>query len=407
VLVVSQYFWPENLRVNDLVAELTHRGHQITVLTGKPNYPQGEVYPVFAADPEAYSRFEGARIVRVPMITRGKSRVRLVLNYLAFAVSASTVGAWRLRGEQFDVVFAFVLSPVTVCVPAVVQRALKGCPSVYWILDQWPESLEAVGAVRSRRVLSVVGWMVSVLYRRCDLILGQSRRMLPFIRRYADAAQRVEYFPNWAEEVFGDVSQEPAAEVPSANGVFTIMYAGNVGDAQDFPTILAAAERLRHRADVRWLIVGDGRATEWVMREISRLGLGDRVLVLGRYPVERMPSFFMHADALLVSLRKDPVFAATVPGKVQAYLAAGLPILAALDGEGADVVAESDSGIACPPGDPVALAAAVLRMLEVGPERRDAMGANGRRYYLREFDRTHAVSRLERLLSGVTRASSG
>jgi glycosyltransferase involved in cell wall biosynthesis len=404
LLVVSQYFWPENFRINDLVAELVARGHAVTVLTGVPNYPQGTVLPQYQTRPGDFVQHAGAQVVRVPMLPRGRGAVRLVLNYLSFALSASVFGPWKLRGRAFDAILAYEPSPITVGLPAAALRALKRAPLAFWVLDLWPETLHAIGVVRSPRVLGMVGRLVRFIYRRCDLILAQSRSFIPQIRRYADAGTPVEYFPNWAEALFTDAGTVRAPEVPLRPGSFDVMFAGNVGDAQDFPAILDAAERLRSHRHIRWLIVGDGRMSGWVSAEVARRGLQEQVLLLGRFPVDRMPSFFLHAGALLVSLRKEPIFAMTIPGKLQSYLAAGIPVLAMLDGEGADLVHASACGLACPAGDSAALADAVLALAAIPAQERQAMGDNGRRTSAREFDRAMLIDQIEGRLQALAGA---
>jgi glycosyltransferase involved in cell wall biosynthesis len=399
ILVVSQYFWPENFRVNDLVAEFVRRGHEVTILTGLPNYPDGEVYADFRAEPGRYSEFAGAPVIRVPMLARGQGGARLAANYASFALSASLVGAWRLRGRAFDVIFVFEPSPVTVGLPAALLRRLKHAPVAFWVLDQWPETLVAVGAARSKAVLTGVGGVVRFIYRRCDLLLAQSRSFIPQIRRYAGPRPRVEYFPSWSDAEPDPGGTDHAPEVPPAPGVFTVLFAGNIGDAQDFPTVLDAVERLRDRADIRWFVVGDGRRAEWVGQEIRRRGLADRIRLLGRFPLERMPSFFRSADALLVSLKAEPIFAMTIPGKVQAYLAAGRPLLGMLDGEGADLIARHGAGLVCPAGDGAGLAGNVARMADMPEAEREAMARRARELSMNEFDRVLLIDRLEQRLA--------
>lgn len=398
LLVVSQYFWPENFRINDLVAELVLRGHQVTVLTGLPNYPDGKIFEKFLSDPAHYSHYEGAEVIRVPLMPRGQGGLRLMLNYLTFAVSASIVGLWKLRGRQFDVIFAYQLSPVTVGVPAALIRAVKRVPLVFWVLDLWPETLQALGVVRSPALLQAVGKLVTFIYKRCDVILTQSKSFMPQIRKYAGDSSRVVYFPSWAESVFDMQDVVPAGEVRLKQGGFNVMFAGNIGDAQDFPAILAAAESLKSHAHIRWLIVGDGRMARWVGDEIKRRHLQNCVLMLGRHPVERMPSFFKHANALLVSLKDVPIFSMTIPGKLQSYLAAGIPVVAMLNGEGAEVVKVSNAGLTCAAGDHLGLAAAVLKLSQMSNQERDAMGRNGLNVSIREFDRNTLIDRLEGLL---------
>jgi len=382
ILVVSHYFWPENFRVNDLVAELGRRGHEVTVLAGPPNYPEGRIFPQYRREPGRYAVYEGAEVVRVPVVTRGRSRLRLAFNYLSAMLSGASLGTWRLRGKPFDAIFVFQPSPITTCLPAILIGRLKRAPVLLWVLDLWPETLAAVGVVRSPWLLALVGRVVSFIYRRCDLVLGQSRAFQPNIEKYAGDSSRFRYFPSWAEPLFRAslAAVEPAPEVQEFQDTFNVLFAGNIGEAQDFPAILDAAEALRHRADIRWLIVGDGRAAEWVRAEIGRRGLEEAVRMLGRHPIERMPAFFRGGDALLVTLKSDPVFAMTIPGKVQTYLATGLPLIGMLDGEGARVIEEAGAGFVCPSGDGRALANRVARLAELPPGERVAMGARGVAY---------------------------
>lgn len=395
LLVVSQYFWPENFRINDLVAELARRGHQVTVMTGLPNYPDGKIFQQFRDDPDRFSNYEGAEVIRVPMTPRGQGGLRLMLNYLTFAASASVVGLWKLRGRHFDVIFTYQVSPVTVGLPAALMRAVKRAPMAFWVLDLWPETLQAVGVVRNLALLQAAGKLVAFIYRRCDLILAQSKSFIPQIQKYAGNSTRVLYFPSWAESVFDMPHAVPSDEVPLKPGSFNVMFAGNIGDAQDFPAILAAAETLKSYSHIRWLIVGDGRVARWVADEIKRRNLQECVLMLGRHPVERMPSFFKHANALLVSLKDEPIFSMTIPGKLQSYLAAGIPVVAMLNGEGAEVVKNSQSGLTCAAGDHVGLAAAVLKLSEMTNEELGTMGRNGLNVSAREFDREALIHQLE------------
>jgi glycosyltransferase involved in cell wall biosynthesis len=402
ILVVSQYFWPENFRINDLVVELVKRGNDVTVLTGHPNYPEGKIFPEFKRSVDSYAEYGGARVVRVPLSPRGVGSLRLMLNYLSFALSASILGPWKLRGKAFDVIFVCQLSPVTVGIPAAILRKLKSAPILFWVLDLWPESLQAVGVVRSPILLKGVGALVTLIYKHCDLILAQSRSFIPQIKRYCSSNCWIEHFPSWSESVFDFAATIPASEVPVAPGVFSVMFAGNIGDAQDFPAILQAAEALKHDRRIRWLVVGDGRAADWVRQEVEKRGLAGSVLMLGRYPLERMPSFYMHADALLVSLRDEPIFSMTIPGKLQSYLAAGKPVLAMLNGEGADIVQSSGAGLACPAGDGQALAEAVLKLAMMSDEERQIMGRKALEVNKTEFDRAMLISRLERWFERVT-----
>lgn len=404
LLVVSQYFWPENFRINDLVAELVRRGHEVTVLTGEPNYPAGEVFPEYRNDKSAFASFAGAEVIRVPLRPRHKGNINLALNYLSFLISASLRAPLRLRGRHFDAMFVYQPSPVTVGIPAMLIKAIKRVPMAFWVLDLWPQSLSAVGVTRSRTILGLVDALVRVIYRSVDLILVQSRSFVAEISRQAGGAEKIAYFPSWSDDPGSETPAGPAPEVPPSEGRFSIMFTGNVGDAQDFPAILDAAELLRDEP-VRWLIVGDGRRSGWLADEIVRRNMEDRVLLLGRHPLDRMPSFLLHADAALVALRQEPAFAMTIPGKVQTYLGAGKPILAMIDGEGAEVVRMAGAGFAAPAGDAPALAGAVRQMMAMPPEQRARMGRSGQEFARREFDRDSLVDRLESQLEQLVDSS--
>jgi colanic acid biosynthesis glycosyl transferase WcaI len=403
ILVVSQYFWPENFRINELAAELAKAGNQVTVLTGKPNYPDGVVFADFLAKPRDFAAYRDVGIVRVPMTPRGRNSLSLMLNYFTFALSASVIGAWRLRGREFDAVFVFQASPATVGFPGVLLRRLKRAPLSFWILDQWPETLAAVGVIKSPRILRLVGRVMSYIYDRCDLVLAQSKSMVPLVQGYTANPGRVIYWPNWSEPMVDAPVTPDTPELPAKGEHFDVMFAGNIGAAQDFGAILDAAEALRAHPRIRWLIVGDGRMADWVRSEIGRRKLEDRFVMVGRHPPERMPSFFQRADALLVALRAEPVFALTVPGKLQSYLAAGVPIVGMLDGDGGRIIEESGAGFACGAGDSAGLAAAVLKLANCDAGERAVMSERGRAYARREFDRDTLIGNLAARMRDMAR----
>ena len=403
ILIVSQYYWPENFRVNDLTLELVQRGHEVTVLTGIPNYPGGKVFDAFRSDRKSFDYFAGSRVCRIPMLARGSGSLRLMLNYLSFVIGACCFGPWCLRGQNFDVIFTYEPSPATVGLPAVLLGRLKRVPVVFWVLDLWPETLAAIGVVRSPKILFAVGSMVSFIYNRCALVLGQSQGFLDSIAKYCTDTNKIRYFPSWAEEVFNQDGLTPAPEVPVQAGSFNVLFAGNVGEAQDFPAVLEAAEALKHNPSIRWLIVGDGRMTGWLHSEVLRRGLTHCFLLLGRFEVERMPSFYAHADALLVSLKRDPVFALTIPGKVQSYLMAGIPLLGMLDGEGAAVIRDAQAGLVCPAGEGRELAKRVLELAAMSKDGRQNLGCNGRAYAEKEFSRKLLMDKLEGWFAEITK----
>ena len=399
VLIVSQYFWPESFRVNDLALGLKERGHAVAVLTGLPNYPTGRFFPGYGFFTPSSEEFNGLPVYRVPLIPRGSGqRWRLALNYFSFAIFASLLAPVRCRGV-FDLIFVFEPSPITVGIPAIMLKKFKRAPVMFWVQDLWPESLSATRAIRSELLLHWVAKLVRFIYQRCDRILVQSEGFTPSVTALGADPQRVAYFPNWAETLYCPVATaEDAPERKEVPAGFCVMFAGNIGAAQSFETILEAATLLRQHHDIHWVVVGDGHRRAWVEGQILERGLKESVHLLGPRPAEVMPRYFALADALLVTLKCDPIFALTIPSKVQSYLACAKPILAALDGEGARVVRESGAGIVCPAEDAKALAESVLRLSRMSPQERAAMGQKGRTYFEANFEREKLLDRLEGLM---------
>ena len=394
ILIVTQYFWPENFRINDLVLELRNRGHELTVLTGKPNYPSGKIFPEFRKNPKIFRDYHGIEVIRVPMIARASGFFRLGLNYLSFLIGSFFWGAWSLRKKSFDLVFVYGPSPITVALPAIFLARLKNSPIVFWVLDLWPESLSAVGAIRSTMVLRWAGLIVKIIYDKCTLVLGQSRSFIPRIAMYCQDKSKIRYYPSWAENIFTSRS-EKAPEIPVDPNSFDIVFAGNIGESQDMPSILDTVEILKLEKNLRWLIIGDGRKYDWLKLEVRRRDLESKVIIMGRYPIERMPSFYAHADALLVTLKKELVFSMTIPAKLQSYLMAGIPVLGMLDGEGAELIHDAGAGMSCSAADSSALAACILEMMSKSVKERKEMGNSGNIYIQKEFDRSILISKLE------------
>ena len=399
LLIVTQYFWPETFIINDLALGLREMGHEIEVLTGMPNYPSGSLFPGYSMTRPRRDYFEGIPIRRVPLIPRFKGRGwNLFLNYLSFALSASVIGPMRCK-SRYDIIFVFEPSPITVGLPAMVFKKVSGAPVIFWVQDLWPESLMATGAVTSKKILAGVRFFVRLLYRRCDRILVQSRAFIAPIVSLGVAKETVTFFPNSAESLYRPLELEPdAAERKKVPVGFIVMFAGNIGADQDFPTILKAAETLKTKEDIHFVILGDGRQYTWLKSQVARRGLGRTFHLLGRYPVTAMPRFFALADTLLVSLRKEPIFKLTIPSKVQSYMACGRPILAALDGEGARVVSETGAGIACGAENPGELAKSILEMYNLPETERKKMGEKGLKYFKENFERTLLLKRLDKMM---------
>jgi len=396
ILVVSQYFWPESFRINDLALALKEKGHDVTVLTGMPNYPAGKVYDGYTWWSKRRDYMDGVPIVRVPLFARRESKGwQLALNYLSFVFFACLLAPWMLRKQSFDVVFTFEVSPVTVGIPAILMANLKSAKHFFWVQDLWPETLSATGAVQSPKILSTVGRLVRWIYKHCDTILVQSKGFIkPAVAAGAEE-EKVHYFPNWAEVLYQPITLPSDAkereEVP--NDGFVAMFAGNLGSAQSLETIVDAAKQLKDE-NIYWVFLGDGRRRDWLEKEVSDKNL-TKVKVLGRKAMETMPAYFSLADVMLVTLRDDPVMATTIPGKVQSYLACGKPMIGALNGSGMEVIQASKAGYCVHSGATQDFSDAVLRMSRMSEDELESMGKAAREYYLAHFDREYLVQKLE------------
>lgn len=393
VLIVSQYFWPESFRINDVVRSLVERGIEVHVLTGKPNYPGGAFFDGYCSWGCQVEPLLGATVYRLPMLARGqRSTWRLIFNYLSFVTSGLLFAPWLLRRNRYDLVFVHGMSPILQAIPALFIGWLKRLKVILWVQDLWPESLEATGYIRNQRVLGLVQKIVRLIYMRTDLLLVQSLGFVAPVLALAPG-KRVVYYPNSVESFFCEPSDVPLPLIDALETGFAVVFAGNVGTGQAVEVIVEAAALLIDYPDINFVVFGQGSRWEWMQEQVQQRGLINLHLP-GRYPVETMPGLMQKASALLVTLADQPIFAATVPNKVQAYLAAGRPILACLNGEGARLVTEAGAGLAIQAENAQGLAAAVLQLYQMPTEKRAVLGANGRRYFKEHFDHDELISQL-------------
>ena len=395
ILVVCQYFYPEEFKVNDLVEGLVLRGHKVTVLTGKPNYPKGEFFTGYKFSGIQKEEYKGAEVIRVPLIRRGKSgALRLALNYLSFVFFGNRY--IRKSSCEYDTVLVYQLSPVTMAYPGIKAKKKCGARLALYVQDLWPESVSATSSIKGGPVLKILNRVVRRVYSESDVIFVQSRAFHKSIEEKGDFTDKIVYAPNWAEDLFVNNSlADPSRYKHLIPDGFRVMFAGNIGEAQDFDNIINAATCTKGNKSIIWVIVGDGRAREKAELRIIEENLQDTVVFLGRHPIQEMPSFFCHADAMLVSLKKEFIFSLTIPSKVQAYMASGKPILSMIDGEGKRVVEESGSGITACAEDYMSLVKNVLCMYEMPVEERVAMGKKGLMYYEENFSKEKILDRIE------------
>ena len=398
ILVVCQHYKPEPFRISDICEALVERGHEVTVVTGVPNYPEGVIYPGYEKGAKRRENINGVTVHRCFTVPRKTGVVYRFLNYYSFALSSSfhAPGVTAQDGSGFDVVLVNQLSPVMMAEAAIAYKKKYKTPVVMYCLDLWPESLTAGGIGRTSPIFKVFHHISRRIYRAMDRILVTSRMFCGYLQEHFEIApERMDYLPQYAEGIFEPTPpKEPGPTVD-------LLFAGNIGAAQSVETVLEAAECLREECpQLRWHIVGGGSELERLQELASKKQLSN-VIFHGRRPLEEMPGFYAKADAMLVTLGADPVLSLTLPGKVQSYMAAGKPILGAIDGETGHVIEEANCGFCGKASDGKALAENIRRFLACGD--REQLGKNGRAYYEKYFSREKFMDKLERTLEEAVR----
>lgn len=406
-LIVSQWYPPEPLRhLAELAAALKARGHDVDVLTGFPHYPGDHGYPGYRRRLWMREQLGGASIVRVPETFNHQTRlIRRLAKYGSFAASAALLGPWLLPRPDAIYVYA---TPLTAAVPADLLRRWWNVPMVLHVQDLWPESLEATGAVVSPKALSLVSLGARYLYERAAAVIVISPGFRKRLLASRVPAQKLHLISNWIDvDAAAPVPPDPnLAQAYGLSGRFNVMFAGVIGRAQGLDTVVEAARLMRDDAEVQFVFVGSGVETGRLRALAAQHGLTN-VRFIDRQPESQMPAFFAHAAALLVHLRRDPVFRLTIPHKVFAYMASGRPVLAAVNEDTANVVTAARAGVACDPESPVALAAAIKRLREMSQEERDQLGANGRRAACRDYSAAELTARVAEVLERVAADGRG
>ena len=404
--LISHFYTPEPLAIPaGIAAGLCDRGHDVRVLTGFPNYPSGRLYDGYRIRARRHEVIDGIGVTRVAVYpSHDRSAVRRAANYLSFAAGAATLGLATLRSADLAYVY---FSPATAAVPAVVLRALRGTPYVLHVQDMWPEAVLESGMLGSGAARTLGDRLLTPacagLYRRAAAVIAIAPTMREQLLARGVRPDRAYTVPNWTDEtLFRPAPCDPAAaaELGTA-GRFTVMYAGNLGAYQALETAIAAAARLRDLPEFQLVLAGSGIAEERLRALAASLGAGN-VRFLPHRPPERMAALARAADIHLVSLRDLPIFAGTIPSKTQSLLAAGLPVIAAVPGDAADLVRGAGAGIVCPPEDVAALAAAFRRAAALPAVRLAEMGRRARAYYEDHLSMRTALGEIDMIVRTAT-----
>lgn len=400
ILVVSQYFWPEEFRINDICKGLIEQGHEIDVLTGIPNYPGGEYFEGYSAFKRGSKTYKGIKIRRCFCIARGKgSKVKLILNYISFTVSSILHIPFMLT-SKYDKILVYQLSPITMAIPAMIIKKIKKIPLDMYVLDLWPESLLSTVNIGSKKIKKIMNDICKTIYKSANSIYITSKGFKEKFIDYGIDENKITYLPQWAEDIYKNVNREADLQLEQVcKNKFNIVFAGNVGKAQSIDTIINAANICKQNEKIQWIIVGDGSEKLSSEMKIKELGLENNVKFLGRKPLIDMPKYYNIADVLLVTLANDDLFKITVPAKVQSYMACGKPLLGSISGEGKALIEECECGLVCEAEDYIGLADCAQKFNNMSKENRDILGKNGRKYFEINFEREILLEKISKLLT--------
>lgn len=390
ILVLSQYFYPEPFRINDMCTEWVKRGYKVTVLTGIPNYPYGKFYEGYGYTKKRKELWNGMEIIRIPLIPRGTSSIGMICNYLSFVVSGFF---WNLfTSIKADYVFMFEVSPMTQALVGVWYAKKRNIPCYLYVQDLWPENVEIVTGIHSPLVLGPIGKMVDYIYRNCHKIFATSESFVKEIVKRGVPEEKVEFWPQYAEEFY-----KPLPKCKREDGKFVIAFTGNIGYAQGLDILPEVAAILKERAcDVLFKIVGDGRYKEELIHEIEKRNVVDMFELVGRKLAEEIPQILAESDAAFLSFMDNPLFAKTIPAKLQSYMACGMPIIASATGESQRIIEEAGCGVCCAIGDAKALAEEIETLTRLDAPEMRAMGEQARMFCETHFDKDKLMDYMEK-----------
>lgn len=395
ILVISQYFFPEQFRINDMCEEWVNRGYKVTVVTGIPNYPKGKFYEGYGVLKKTREKYKGIDIIRLPIIPRGNNSIMLVLNYLSFVVTGFF---WKLFTRiKADQVFIFEVSPMTQALPGVWYAKKNKIPCFLYVQDLWPENVEIITGIRNKTVIGMIGKMVDYIYKNCTKIFTTSQSFKKSINERQVPIEKIEYWPQYAEEFYQPLKKEAANETVE-NDIFNIVFAGNIGNAQGLDILPRTAKILKQKMNniqVHFNIIGDGRYKDTLISTVDEYGVSNMFSFIDKQPAEKIPEFMAENDAAFICLTDSPLFKMTIPAKLQSYMACGISIVASAGGETSKVIEEANAGLTAPPGDEEKLAEAILIMIAKSKDEVRELGRNAKEYSDSHFNKKMLMDQME------------
>ena len=396
ILVICQYFYPEQFRINDICIEWVKRGYKVTVLTGIPNYPQGKFYEEYGYNKKRNEIWNGVEIIRIPLIPRGHTPIGMVLNYFSFMLSGKH---WvRKTKLKADLVFNFETSPMTQSMIPVWYKKKFNVPFFIYVQDLWPENVEIVTGIKTPLIINPINRMVDRIYKVADEIFATSPSFVDAIcgRKVAVDRKKVHYWPQYAEDFYKPIDREEAFNKSEDLGIcddgsFKIAFTGNIGYAQGLD-ILPQVAKLLNDDNVKFVMVGDGRYLPKLKEQIEELGIDDKFLFTGRQPAERVPEILGCCDAAFISFMDNELFEKTIPAKLQSYMACGMPIIAAAGGETKRIVEEAECGVVSELGEYTDFKTAIKKIMLV---KDFEMKSSSVDYYKQHFDKSKLLEQMD------------
>jgi len=402
ILITSHYFFPENFPViNDFAKTLNNQGHEVIIGTGKPNYGSGNLYKGYSLFGNEDNLFlNKIKIFRFPTIPRKRNKFSLMLNYLSHIFFGSIILPIKLRNEKIDLVFHYQAGPITSIIPSIFIKFQKKSHLVLWVQDLWPDTLKSFPIVNNSFFLFLLSHLIKIIYSLSDSILIQSKAFHPLMEKYLRKKETI-YFPNSLIDKKPENKLSSNSDLKDLNRILNkfncFVFAGNIGEAQSLITIIKAAQLLINEENCKIIFIGDGSKSLFLKKKIEELRLNN-VLVNGPLPVEIVNEIFTLASGLIVTLKNQKNFNHTIPSKVQSYLSAGKPIVAALNGEGARVIKESKAGLVCEAEDHISLSKNIKKIIGMDSKDQELLGYNGRQYFIKNFEMYNNTRKIMKVL---------
>ena len=387
ILFFTQYFWPENFRINELVQFLSKK--KSLVLTSYPSYPQKKKF-----DKNIYLRkkffSKNCEIKRVPVYLRNSTNLSIILNYITFFFSSFVIGFFKIFKKNFDVIFVFCPSPILNAIPAIIFKKLFKKKIVIWVLDLWPDTIVDLKFVNNKFLIWIMRSLVIYIYNNSDLILAQSKAVRNSINKLTKS--KCIYFPSWSEEINKD--KKKPKEIKKNNKI-KILFTGNIGEAQSFETMVKCAKSLKKINIIEWIVVGDGRWKKELESSIKLNNLEDDFKLINSVPLNKINKYFNCADALYLGLKNNKTFEKTIPGKLQTYMSTGKPIIASISGEAKKIINKAKCGFVSNAENHKLLKKNIIKFAKLNYKQRKKLGINGKNYSNIFFSKKKIIKNLE------------